>query len=292
MDKKLERLKSNYLDIEIPTELDIVVNKAINNHYKKKKTHIKLLMGSGAAAALLMIALNTNPALAKSLSNVPVLGNVINVMTFIEFKVEEEKHHAAIKVPAISNLKDKELEKSLNEKYLEENKLLYQEFMQEVESLKKQGDGHLGVESGYVVKTDSEEILSIGRYVVNTVGSSSTTFKYDTIDKKNQVLLTLPIIFKNQNYIETISENIKDQMKQQMKEDKSKVYWIRDAGVDNPIDPFEKITSDQNFYINEDNKLVISFDKYGVAPGYMGVVEFIIPTEVLSNDLFGNEYIK
>jgi hypothetical protein len=292
MDKKLERLKSNYLDIEIPTELDIVVNKAINNHYKKKKTHIKLLMGSGAAAALLMIALNTNPALAKSLSNVPVLGNVINVMTFIEFKVEEEKHHAAIKVPAISNLKDKELEKSLNEKYLEENKLLYQEFMQEVESLKKQGDGHLGVESGYVVKTDSEEILSIGRYVVNTVGSSSTTFKYDTIDKKNQVLLTLPIIFKSQNYIETISENIKDQMKQQMKEDKSKVYWIRDAGVDNPIDPFEKITSDQNFYINEDNKLVISFDKYGVAPGYMGVVEFIIPTEVLSNDLFGNEYIK
>jgi hypothetical protein len=292
MDKKLERLKSNYLDIEIPTELDIVVNKAINNHYKKKKTHIKLLMGSGAAAALLMIALNTNPALAKSLSNVPVLGNVINVMTFIEFKVEEEKHHAAIKVPAISNLKDKELEKSLNEKYLEENKLLYQEFMQEVESLKKQGDGHLGVESGYVVKTDSEEILSIGRYVVNTVGSSSTTFKYDTIDKKNQVLLTLPIIFKNQNYIETISENIKDQMKQQMKEDKSKVYWIRDVGVDNPIDPFEKITSDQNFYINEDNKLVISFDKYGVAPGYMGVVEFIIPTEVLSNDLFGNEYIK
>jgi hypothetical protein len=292
MDKKLERLKSNYMDIEIPTELDIVVNKAINNHYKKKKTHIKLLMGSGAAAALLMIALNTNPALAKSLSNVPVLGNVINVMTFIEFKVEEEKHHATIKVPAISNLKDKELEKSLNEKYLEENKLLYQEFMQEVESLKKQGDGQLGVESGYVVKTDNEEILSIGRYVVNTVGSSSTTFKYDTIDKKNQVLLTLPIIFKNQNYIETISENIKDQMKQQMKEDKSKVYWILDAGVENPIDPFEKISSEQNFYINEDNKLVISFDKYEVAPGYMGVLEFIIPSEVLSDDLLGNEYIK
>jgi hypothetical protein len=292
MDKKLERLKSNYLDIEIPTELDIVVNKAINNHYKKKKTYIKLLMGSGAAAALLMIALNTNPTLANSLSNVPVLGNVINVITFVELKVEEENHHANIKVPAISNLKDKELEKRLNEKYLEENEKLYQEFMQEVDTLKKQGDGHLGVESGYLVKTDSHEILSIGRYVVNTVGSSSTTFKYDTIDKKNQVLLTLPILFKNQNYIETISENIKDQMKQQMKEDNSKVYWILDAGVKNPIDPFEKITPHQNFYINQDNKLVISFDKYEVAPGYMGVVEFIIPSEVLSDDLLGNEYIK
>ena len=292
MDKNLERLKSKYMEIEIPSDLDDVVNKALNSSRKKKRTPIKILVGSGASAALLMVVLNTNPVLAKSLSDVPVIGNVINVMTFVEFKVYDEKHHANIKVPSISNMKDKDLEKSLNEKYLKENKQLYQEFMQEVESLKKQGDGHIGVESGYVVKTDNEKILSIGRYVVNTVGSSSTTFKYDTIDKKKQVIVTLPILFKNQNYIETISENIKDQMKQQMKEDKTKVYWILDAGVENPIDPFEKIKANHNFYINQDNKLVISFDKYQVAPGYMGVVEFIIPTELLSDDLLGSEYIK
>jgi hypothetical protein len=292
MDKNLERLKANYMEIEIPTELDDVVNKALNSRHKKKKTHLKILAGSGAAAALLMVVLNTNPTLAKNLSNVPVIGNVINVITFVEFKVDDEKHHANIKVPAISNLKDKDLEKSLNEKYINENKQLYQEFMQEMESLKEQGDGHLGVESGYVVKTDNENILSIGRYVVNTVGSSSTIFKYDTIDKRKQVLLTLPILFKNQNYIETVSENIKDQMKQQMKEDKSKVYWLLEAQFEYPIDPFEQITPNQSFYINEDNKLVISFDKYEVAPGYMGGVEFIIPTEVLSDYLLGNEYIK
>lgn len=292
MDKNLERLKSKYMDIEIPSDLDDVVNKALNRPRKKNRTPLKILVGSGATAALLMIVLNTNPVLAKSLSDVPLIGNVMNVMTFVEFKVDDEKHQANIKVPSISNLKDQDLEKSLNEKYLKENKQLYQEFMQEVESLKKQGDGHIGVESGYVVKTDNEKILSIGRYVVNTVGSSSTTIKYDTIDKKKQVIVTLPILFKDQNYIETISENIKDQMKQQMKEDKTKVYWILDAGVENPIDPFEKITANHNFYINQDNKLVISFDKYEVAPGYMGVVEFIIPTELLSDDLLGSEYIK
>lgn len=292
MDKNLERLKSKYMDIEIPSELDNVVNKALNTPRKKNRAPIKILFGSGTAAALLMVVINANPVLAKRLLDVPVVGNIINVITFVEIKVDEEKHHANIKVPSISNLKDKDLEKSLNEKYLKENKQLYQEFMQEVESLKKLGDGHIGVESGYVVKTDNEKILSIGRYVVNTVGSSSTTFKYDTIGKREQVLLTLPILFKNQNYIEAISENIKDQMKQQMKEDKSKVYWILDAGVENPIEPFEKITANHNFYINQDNKLVISFDKYEVAPGYMGVVEFIIPTELLSDDLLGSEYIK
>jgi hypothetical protein len=292
MDKNLERLKSKYMDIEIPSDLDDVVNKALNRSRKKNRSPIKILVGSGAVAALLMVGLNTNPVLAKSLSDVPMIGNIINVMTFVEFKVYDEKHHANIKVPSISNMKDKDLEKSLNEKYLKENKQLYQEFMQEVESLKKQEVGHIGVESGYVVKTDNEKILSIGRYVVNTVGSSSTTIKYDTIDKKKQVILTLPILFKNQNYIETISENIKDQMKQQMKVDKTKVYWILDAGVENPIDPFERITANHNFYISQENKLVISFDKYEVTPGYMGVIEFIIPTELLSDDLLGSEYLK
>ncbi|MFB8736384.1 hypothetical protein ACEQPO_30285 [Bacillus sp. SL00103] len=34
---------------------------------------------------------------------------------------------------------------------------------------------------------------------------------YDTIDKKNHVLITLPSLFKDDRYIDVISENIKEQ---------------------------------------------------------------------------------
>ena len=34
-------------------------------------------------------------------------------------------------------------------------------------------------------------------------------------------------------------------------------------------------------YIDEAGQLVIVFDEYEVAPGYMGVPEFIIPTDLL-----------
>lgn len=112
MDKNLERLKSKYMEIEIPSDLDDVVNKALKNPRKKNRTPLRILVGSGAAAALLMVVLNTNPVLAKSFSDVPVIGNVIKVMTFVEFKIEDEKHHANIKVPSISNLKDQDLEKA------------------------------------------------------------------------------------------------------------------------------------------------------------------------------------
>nr|MCX3330750.1 DUF3298 domain-containing protein [Bacillus pacificus] len=35
-----------------------------------------------------------------------------------------------------------------------------------------------------------------------------------------------------------------------------------------------------------------SFDEYEVAPGYMGVTEFKIPTKVISKLLVGDRYIQ
>ena len=40
-------------------------------------------------------------------------------------------------------------------------------------------------------------------------------------------------------------------------------------------------SEDVNLYFNESGKLNIVFDEYQVAPGYMGVVTFEIPTEIL-----------
>lgn len=297
-DKNLERLKQDYTDTPIPDELEFVVRKALKQGriYMKKKNNIKKIAVTAASilavVGVLTAGINTSPAFAENLSKVPLLGSIVKVLTFKEYKVDEDTYHADIKVPQIEGLENKELESSLNEKYMEENKELYDQFNEEVKELKEKEGGHLGIDSGYVVKTDNDEILSIGRYVVNTVGSSSTVFKYDTIDKKNEVLITLPSLFKDNSYIEIISENIKEQMIENNKLDEGMVYWVEGIEDFEYIDLFEEISDTQNFFINEEGKLVISFDKYEVAPGYMGNLEFIIPTEIISNILVGNGYIK
>ena len=298
--KGLEKLKKEYMETPIPKELDLLVEKTLKDSkvYGMKRKDILKRTGIIVAAsviafvAILTIGINSSPAFALTLSKIPVVGNIVKVLTFREYNVDEGKYRADIKVPSIQGLKNKTLEDSLNEKYLAENKKLYEDFMAGMEDMKKKGGGHLGVDSGYVVKTDNDRILSIGRYVVNTVGSSSTTMKYDTIDKKNEILITLPSLFKDDRYVDIISENIKKQMIEQNKVDENKIYWV--AGVEDelPDELFDKIPKDQNFYINTEGKLVISFDKYKVAPGYMGIVEFVIPTEILSDDLVSNEYIK
>ena len=257
--RKLEQLKQEYIDIQIPEELEFVVRRSIIQGRKnmKKKNNIKkikIVSGSIAASVALLIAgVNTSPVMAQNLSNLPVVGGIIKVLTFREYKVDENNYNADIKVPEIQGLENEELQNSLNEKYLNEGKELYDQFMEDIEDLEKDGEGgHLGIDNGYIVKTDTDKILSIGRYVVNTVGSSSTTFKYDTIDKEKQILITLPSLFKDGTYVDIISDNIKSQMKEQMKSDESILYWIE--GEEEAIDPFEKISSEQSFYINDEGK--------------------------------------
>lgn len=294
MDKKIKELEKHYNNVPIPKELDFIVENALKHGKKKKKNRTpQWLLGSAAAAMLFTASLNVSPAMARTLADIPVVGSVVKVLTWTEYEVAEDTYDANIKVPSIENLENKDLANTLNEKYRSEGKALYNEFIADVGDLKANGGGHLGVDSGYEIKTDNDEILSIGRYTVNTVASSSTVMHYDTIDIQNEILITLPMLFKDDSYINVISENIKEQMRAESASDADKVYWIKDAGIadEELFDEFTSIKAQQEFYISEKGKLMISFDKYEVAPGYMGVVEFEIPTDVLQDKLVSNKYI-
>lgn len=273
----------------------MVVEDALKQGRKKRKKRApQWLLGTAAAAILFTASLNVSPAMARTLSEIPVVGNVVKVLTWTEYKVTEDRYDADIQVPSIENLENQELASTLNEKYRAQGKALYDAFIAEVGDLKANGGGHLGVESGFEIKTDNEQILSIGRYVVNTVASSSTVMQYDTIDKEHEILITLPMLFKDEQYIDIISDNIKEQMRAQMAaSNQEKIYWVKGAGLPDEelIEEFTAIQPDQQFYISDKGKLMISFDKYEVAPGYMGVVEFEIPTAILKDSLVSTKYI-
>ncbi|MBP2028448.1 hypothetical protein J2Z35_002251 [Acetoanaerobium pronyense] len=290
----LEKARDSYKNIEIPEELEFEIRKTIKNHTKKQnknKVIKRVLTTAAVVGALFVGSVNLSPNLAYAISEIPGMANLVRVVSIRDFTINENNFIAEIDTPKIEGLEDGEIQELLNSKYIEENKALYEEFVNDMNSLKEDGheEAHMGVFSGFEVVTDNEDILSIERYVVNVVGSSSTVLKYDTIDKNNRILITLPSLFKDESYIQIISDDIKSQMKSRMNEDEDLHYWLEDE-----IDEFnfKEIDKNQNFYINEDYKLVISFDKYEVGPGYMGVQEFIIPTEILNPILVSNMYIK
>lgn len=289
----MNRFRNEYENIEIPDELEFLVRTTIKEQEKKmKRKNIinKSVIAAAVAGVVFVGSINLSSEISYALSEVPVLGSIVRVLTFKTFELKDNNFDAQLKTPAIEGL-DSKLEAMLNEKYLDENQKLYDDFMKEIDEMKKadMDEAHMGIASGYEVKTDTDKLLVIGRYVVNTAGSSSTTIKYDTIDKQNKILITLPSLFKDEAYIDIISENIKAQMKEQMK-DENNVYWLEDEMMGD--ENFSKIDKNQSFYITKDNQLVIAFDKYEVAPGYMGNPEFIIPSELLKDALVSEEYIK
>ncbi|MEK4628885.1 DUF3298 domain-containing protein [Solibacillus sp. FSL R7-0682] len=288
---KLQKLKNQYEETPIPVELDEVIEKSLQRN-NKKRWQPKWFIGTAAAAMILFTAgINSSPTFAKNIAQIPILSSVVEVLSFTKFEVKDGNHEASIEVPKITG--DSEEIKALNAQYEAEGRALYDQYLDFAEEMDDKG--HYGIDSGYVVFTENEQLLSFGRYVVEMVGSSSTTMKYTTIDKQQQIAITLQSLFKDNSYISIINQYIEQKMREEIVEsNQEKMYWVRDGeGVEEDlIEVFETIKEDQNFYITEQGKLVIAFDKYEVAPGYMGLVEFEIPTELLSDVLVSNEYIK
>ncbi|WP_052356877.1 DUF3298 and DUF4163 domain-containing protein [[Clostridium] dakarense] len=274
--KKIEQLKNEYNNIEIPDRLEDIVNESLG---KKVKNSFKWVYAA-ASVGIMVVSINLSPSFANTLEKVPVIGSLVKVVNLANYKIEDNGFEVSIKSPKIEGLKNKDLEYKLNKEFEKEGKTLYKDYLKEIEELKKDGiEGREMVDSWYDVKTDNDKILSLALYTHHAQGSSNTEGKYYTVDKENETVLTLEGMFSGSDYVNVISENIKDQMKDRMKQDKDKVYWIEDEMAEN----FNSITKDQKFYINKNNELVICFDKYEVAPGYMGMQEFVIPNEIVAS---------
>ncbi|MFR6017534.1 MAG: DUF3298 domain-containing protein [Paraclostridium sordellii] len=275
---KIDKLKENYNNIKIPARLNDVVNDAINKK-SNHKIQTKWLVTAASICAVVG-AININPVFADNLEQIPVIGNLVKIVNFSNYQIKDNGYEASIKVPKIEGLDNKDLEYKLNKEFEENGKKLYSQYLEEVKRLKESNEsGHKSAESWYEVKTDNDNILSLVIYEYEAEGSSNTTRRFYNIDKKNQTVLTLEGMFKNDDYINVISENIKQQMAEQMKRDKNKIYWLNDKEARNSN--FKSIKRDQGFYINKSGELVICFDKYEVGPGAMGLVEFTIPKDII-----------
>lgn len=243
----------------------------------------KTMYSAAGIAAAFVLMFNCIPSLAYAVSDIPILGDVVRVVTFGRFEVQEDGYEAKIVTPKIEGLLNKELEEKLNKEFQENANAVICAFEKDVKELKEVygDDFHLGVEANYTVRTDNEDILAIDSYIVNTVASSSTKHSFYNIDKKTGILIELESLFKKDaDYVTPISEHIISEMRKQ-NEEGTGYFWVDE----DDIAPFEKIKEAQNFFINDNGNIVICFDKYEVAAGAQGCPEFEIPNEVIKNIL-------
>ena len=145
-------------------------------------------------------------------------------------------------------------------------------------------NGYVNLEVNYKIIRNDENLLAIRFDSTLNVGGSSQYSRIFSLDKRNGSMLELSDLFNDDSsYAKVISEEILRQMTERNESANHPLYYIPGTVPDD--DCFKQIDSDQNFYINDDNSLVVVFDEYTVAPGSAGMPEFIIPTDVLTKIL-------
>lgn len=279
---KLLKIKEEYNHIPVPEAARGGIIAGIEKAKKeKRRIHMmkmtkRTVMTGAAAMAAIVIMANASPVTANAMEDIPVLGAIAKVVTFRTFEDTKQNYEAKIDIPKVSiNEKDNDKVNRSIEEYA--NQLISEYEKQVAGDLA--GDGHYSVTSSYDVVTDNDKYLSLRINTTVTMASGAESVKIFTINKETGNVVSLKDLMKDKpDYITVISDNIKKQMAEQMAADDSKIYFYN-TGEDF-VDEFNQITGDESFYFNEKGEIVIAFDEYEVAPGYMGAVEFTIPKEV------------
>ncbi len=132
---------------------------------------------------------------------------------------------------------------------------------------------NLKPQANYELKYSDDNILSFVLHCPEPWNNSLSTDYYYNIDLKTGKNITLNSLLGD-DYINIVNKDIDNQIKERIAKDKNSIFW--GYGIDKSIDGFKTITSETKFYINKDKNPVIVFDKYEIAPGSMGKLEFVI----------------
>ena len=282
----MEDWKKEYDNIKVPEEMREKLEQSINRakEEKKRMKKITLYKTFGSMAAVLAIVLilpNTSQTAAAAMQQIPLLGNLFKVVTVRDYQVNEERNNADVKVPQVEvDTADDNADSdtvaqtrasadAINFDINEETNKLIEEFK---ESLKNE-EGYQSLYIDSNVKLDTDNLFSLELILYQGAGSGYEQHKHYTVDKKTGKELSLKDLCGD-DYIDTISEEIKTQMREQMAADETVQYWLDDPEVEEWN--FDKIAEDQDFYVNEDGHIVVCFNEYDVAPGSMGCVEFTL----------------
>lgn len=151
--------------------------------------------------------------------------------------------------------------------------------------------GYTSLEAFYTILLNNDDMLSIRFDGTLNVGGSADFSRCFLLDKHTGNIIELADLFRDgADYITPISSYILDEMTIRVK-NKEGMYYVP-GGIWSDNACFKSISKDQNFYINDSGKLVIVFDEYEVAPGSMGIVEFVIPTSVIDTILSEHSFIR
>ena len=281
-----KELRRQYEEIPVPEEARRRMEEGIQMAKQEKRQKNRGLIwlrraGETAAAAMAVITVlvNASPAAAQVMEQIPVIGTIAQVVTFRTYEDHSGKGEANVEIPKIEE-EGQTLEANREiEDYADS---LIREYEDKIRAGEDQEN--YALDSTYEVVFENDRYVCI-RIDTTVVMASGTQFvKVFTVDKETgETVSLLQMLGGDETMLAGVSSNIMEQMREQMAADENVIYYL---DSDMPEWDFKGLDGDESYYFDQDGELVVTFDEYEVAPGYMGAVEFVIPKSV-TGDLAG-----
>lgn len=285
----LKKAKKTYDSIEIPQELDYTVNKAIHKKDLYKKNYVVIWTKRATATlattfALFVVLLNTNESFARAMGDVPIIGSLAEVFTVREYREENDTDLIEAKIPAIKNTGNEDLEDRINyeisskiNEVLEEARARAEEYKEAVLSTGGTMDDYIPtkINVDYKITYQDDKIIS---FVITKSESSASAYQeqyFYNIDIQNGKELNLRDVL-GEDYKKIVDEEVNKQIRERMEKNEENIYFTAEEGGFSGIE-----NKYQDFYIDENKKATVVFQKYEIAPGYMGIQNFEISNDVL-----------
>lgn len=287
---RLEKMKENYDNIPIPEELDTRVRQEIEKAQgpgRKKdrtrrrfKTIIRSMEAAAAVCLVFTAALNTSPVFAKEAARLPVIGKLAQVLTFRSYETEQDSIAISVEIPTIEMIEgdtgvtaakiNQEILSRCNQ-YADDAFSRAREyrtaFLETGGTLEEWAAHHIKITVDYEIKQLNDSYLSFVVRGTENWNNAHNESNYYNLDLNTGKTVTLQDLLGN-NYVELANESIWEQISERQKA--GDVFFTAEEGG------FTGIPDDAEFYINENNHPVIVFEKYEIAPGSAGEIEFEI----------------
>ncbi|MDE7208127.1 MAG: anti-sigma-V factor rsiV [Lachnospiraceae bacterium] len=284
-EKNSDFYKLAYDPICVSEEMKFKLRRLHMNQTKKSYFHVlKMTVAAAAAICLLFTGLvNGSTAFAASVEKIPVVGKIAKLVLFRSYSEETQDYAISVSIPALieNNGVNSDLSDELNAEILElceqyasdakERALEYREAFLETGGTEEEWEAHnITISVDYEIKSESNDYLSFVIYGYESWLSSEAVAYYYNLNVHTMQYVTLEELL-GEDYVDFVNAEIKQQIKNRQGNGND-VFFTQEEGG------FESISEDQNYYINHAGNVVIVFEKYTIAPGFMGNVEFEIAT--------------
>lgn len=262
---KIEEMKARYKSQDIP---EFALKERINQTIAKKTRQWfgwrEITIGVAIIVVSFVIAVNTSYQFVNATNRISGLKDLVSLVLVREYKHVDKTSWADIQVPLVAQIDNQKLANKLNTQYANEGRQLYTEF--------KQDTKYRTVQQSFSKVYQDQKLVVLKRRITKTAADSLVEDKYTVIDLKHGLVLTLAMLFKNNHYQKLLADFVNKQTQANFK---IKAHDIKD-----------------NFYINEQGKLVLVFASGLIAPAYLNVQKVVIPIGVIKQDLVSTNYIR